>query len=145
MTRPLLSLGAAALLAGCAGATATREVPAGPGPGRSASVRTLGVPPGHLPPVGTCRVWVPGVPPGRQARPRPCAGVLAAAPAGAMILYRPDRQRVRVRYVHAERVGVIVVVRLFEAESGRFVSEEAPGPEDRDEDEGQRGRRRGRP
>jgi hypothetical protein len=62
-----------------------------------------------------------------------------------MILYRPDRQRVRVRYVHAERVGVIVVVRLFEAESGRFVSEEAPGPEDRDEDEGQRGRRRGRP
>src|SRR5207249_9008254 len=29
---------------------------------------TLGVPPGHLPKPGECRVWIPRVPPGRQPR-----------------------------------------------------------------------------
>jgi len=31
------------------------------------------VPPGHLPPSGTCRVWIDGVPPGRQPAPTSCA------------------------------------------------------------------------
>lgn len=32
-----------------------------------------GVPPGHLPPRGMCRVWIEGVPPGRQPRPTDCS------------------------------------------------------------------------
>jgi hypothetical protein len=31
------------------------------------------VPRGHLPPPGTCRVWIDGVPPGRQPAPTSCA------------------------------------------------------------------------
>ena len=30
------------------------------------------VPPGHLPPAGQCRVWLPGVPPGHQPPPTSC-------------------------------------------------------------------------
>jgi len=90
----------------------------------------LGVPPGHLPKPGECRVWIPGVPPGRQPRPksRDCTGIAAMAPPGSWILYRPtaDRKLVHVREVDRARVGVVVRVRVFEVESGRFVREENP-------------------
>ncbi|HXL11474.1 MAG TPA: hypothetical protein VN955_08760 [Gemmatimonadales bacterium] len=90
----------------------------------------LGVPPGHLPKPGECRVWIPGVPPGRQPRPksRDCGGIAAVAPPGSWILYRPtaDRKLVHVREVDRARVGVVVRVRVFEVESGRFVREENP-------------------
>ena len=90
----------------------------------------LGVPPGHLPKPGECRVWIPGVPPGRQPRPksRDCAGIAAVAPPGSWILYRPtaDRRLVHVREVDRTRVGVVVRVRVFEVESGRFLREENP-------------------
>ena len=32
----------------------------------------LGIPPGHLPPPGHCRIWVPGRPPGHQPPPDSC-------------------------------------------------------------------------
>ena len=90
----------------------------------------LSVPPGHLPEPGECRVWIPGVPPGRQPRPksRDCTGIAAVAPPGSWILYRPtaDRKLVHVREVDRARVGVVVRVRVFEVESGRFVREEIP-------------------
>ncbi len=85
---------------------------------------TLGVPPGHLPKPGE------GVPPGRQPRPksRACAGIEAVAPPGSWILYRPtaDRRLVHVREVDRARVGVVVRVRIFDVESGKFVREENP-------------------
>jgi hypothetical protein len=91
---------------------------------------TLAVPPGHLPKPGECRVWIPDVPPGRQPRPksRDCAGIEAVAPPGSWILYRPtaDRRLVHVREVDRARVGVVVRVRIFEVETGRFVREENP-------------------
>ncbi|MGE0702859.1 MAG: hypothetical protein AB7F99_04590 [Vicinamibacterales bacterium] len=31
-----------------------------------------GIPPGHMPPPGSCRVWYDGVPPGRQPDPTSC-------------------------------------------------------------------------
>ena len=71
-----------------------------------------------------------GVPPGRQPRPksRDCGGIAAVAPPGSWILYRPtaDRKLVHVREVDRARVGVVVRVRVFEVESGRFVREENP-------------------
>ena len=87
---------------------------------------TLGVPPGHLPPPGECRVWIPGRPPGRQARPRSCDGILGTAPAGAWILYRPgqDRRVVHVRYVDERRAGIVIRIRVFDAESGAFIRDE---------------------
>lgn len=48
--------------------------------------RTLQVPPGHYPPEGLCRVWIQGVPPGRQRDPAPC-DKLVDIPAGAFILF----------------------------------------------------------
>lgn len=42
--------------------------------GRTGDQRgTRKVPPGHLPPRGMCRVWIDGVPPGRQPAPTSCA------------------------------------------------------------------------
>jgi hypothetical protein len=94
----------------------------------SSTTATLRIPPGHLPPPGRCRVWIPGRPPGHQPPPRSCDGIAATAPAGAWIVYRPsgDRKHVHVRETHERRAGVVVRVRVFEAGSGRFVREEEP-------------------
>jgi len=34
--------------------------------------RHVHIPPGHLPPPGECRVWLPGLPPGHQPPPGRC-------------------------------------------------------------------------
>ncbi len=120
---------------GLAGCTIT-QAPSTPQP-----KRTLGVPPGHLPPIGQCRIWIPGRPAGRQARARSCDGIVAAAPAGAWILYRPGENRriVRVRYVDQTRAGIVIRIRLFEAATGELLSEEDPDKPGRG-----RGRRKGK-
>lgn len=101
----------------------TRPTAAAGGPSTAV---TLGVPPGHLPPPGMCRIWIPGRPPGRQARARSCDGILGAAPAGAWILYRPgeDRRVIHVRYIDERRAGIILRIRVFDAESGVFIRDE---------------------
>jgi hypothetical protein len=43
----------------------------------------IGIPPGHRPPPGSCRVWYPGVPPGQQPPPGPCN---ARVPDGAVLV-----------------------------------------------------------
>lgn len=45
------------------------------------------VPPGHLPPKGMCRVWIDGVPPGRQPAPTDCQTAVATKPANARVLW----------------------------------------------------------
>src|SRR5213595_531844 len=119
-----------ALAAGCTRTARTvLLVPEARSEGPSTAA-TLGVPPGHLPKPGECRVWIPGVPPGRQPRPksRACAGIEAVAPPGSWIIYRPeaDRRFVHIREVDQRRVGMVIRVRVFEIETGRFVREENP-------------------
>jgi len=146
MGRHLASLGAAALLAAC---TQTVRV-AGPPPpqarGQSGTMHTLGIPPGHLPRAGQCRVWIPGRPPGQQARARSCSGITTTAPAGSWILYRPDsdRSHVHVRVVDDQRASIVLKVQVFVAQTGVFVSEREPTDQERDESDGQPGRGRGR-
>ena len=84
---------------------------------------TLGIPPGHLPPVGQCKVWVPGKPPGHQAAARSCSGIERTASAGTWILYRPtnDKKVVHVRVVDDRRPGVVVHVRVYDAQKGNFL------------------------
>jgi len=79
---------------------------------------TLGIPPGHLPPPGQCRVWLPGEPPGHQPRARSCANIDRTAPAGSWIVYRPseDRKVVHVRVVDERRPGVVVHLRVYDAQ-----------------------------
>lgn len=45
---------------------------AGPALAQGRGKHRHGVPPGHLPPAGLCRVWYDGVPPGRQPPPTSC-------------------------------------------------------------------------
>src|ERR671930_2006323 len=91
---------------------------------------TLGVPPGHLPDPGECRLWYPGIAPGQQPRPRsrPCEGLADVAPAGSWVVYRPvyDRRLVYVRIVDDRRPGIVIRVRIYDYDTYRFVREEQP-------------------
>ena len=89
---------------------------------------TLGIPPGHLPPPGKCRVWIPGDPPGHQPRARSCEGIEAVAPAGSWVLYRPgkDKKVVHVREMDRRKVGLVIHVRVYEASSGKYLREVSP-------------------
>lgn len=97
---------------------------------RPSTAATLGVPPGHLPNPGECRVWIPGTPPGQQAKSksRACGGIAALAPAGSWIIYRPanDRKVVEVREVDPRRAGVVVRVQVFDLSTNRLLREEKP-------------------
>ena len=100
------------------------------GSSHASTAATLGVPPGHLPQAGECRVWIPGTPPGKQPGPksRSCAGIASVAPAGSWVLYRPtdDKKLVHVREVDAHRTGKVVRIRIFDIQTNHLVREETP-------------------
>ena len=52
-----------------------------------------GIPPGHLPPAGECRVWYDGRPPGHQPAPTSCreAEQIAVRDPGARVIYGVGR------------------------------------------------------
>ena len=53
-----------------------------------------GIPPGHLPPSGECRVWFDGRPPGQQSSPTSCANARArAARDGGRVIYGDGARR----------------------------------------------------
>jgi hypothetical protein len=83
-----------------------------------------------LPDVGECRVWIPGLPPGQQAKPksRTCDGIASVAPAGSWIIYLPsdDRKVVHVRLVDERRPGVVIRIRIFDIETRRLLREATP-------------------
>ncbi|UCD25634.1 MAG: hypothetical protein JSW51_06895 [Gemmatimonadota bacterium] len=86
---------------------------------------TLGIPPGHLPPPGQCKVWIPGDPPGHQAAARSCEGIDAVAPAGSWVLYRPgkDKKVVHLREIDRYQAGLVIHVRVYDASSGKYLRE----------------------
>jgi len=45
-----------------------------------------GVPPGHLPPPGECRIWYPDRPPGHQPPPGDCRRLRYRVPPGAYLI-----------------------------------------------------------
>ena len=44
------------------------------------------IPPGHMPPPGSCRIWYPGKPPGQQPPPGNCQELRRQVPPGAMLI-----------------------------------------------------------
>jgi len=111
----------------CSSFTSTSQSQPSPAVRRGPSTAaTLGIPPGHLPPPGQCRVWLPATPPGHQPRPRSCANIERTAPAGSWIVYRPseDRKVVQVRVVDERRAGVVVRLRVYDAERGTLIRED---------------------
>ena len=131
VSRSFASLATVLLLGACVSAT---RVVGGPGERLviastgDVDTRSLKVPPGHLPPVGQCRVWFPGRPPGKQPAASGCAGIARIAPAGSWILYRPtnDKKVVHARVVDPKRDGVIVVIRVYDASRGTYLRDEVP-------------------
>jgi hypothetical protein len=105
--------------------TAERLAPGG-GP------RKLTVPPGHYPPAGQCRVWVPGVPPGRQTRPAPC-NQLGRIPAGAFVLHGGNAWDTDFDWAGEERrkPGTVPGAVLTVIEAARAAKEEAKKQEQR--------------
>jgi hypothetical protein len=56
----------------------------------SRSGNTDHIPPGQLPPAGMCRIWIDGVPPGRQPAPTDCQTAVATKPANARVIFGGD-------------------------------------------------------
>jgi hypothetical protein len=84
---------------------------------------TLKIPPGHLPPPGQCRVWVQGLPPGKQPKARGCSGIEDTAPPSSWVVYRPgkDKKVVHVREMDSRRVGIVVRVTVYDVQSGSVI------------------------
>jgi hypothetical protein len=61
--------------------------------GRGRRANSQGIPPGHMPAAGECRVWYDGVPPGRQPAPTSCRAAerIAARDRDARVIYGDDR------------------------------------------------------
>ena len=119
---------ALAVLSATACSSITTGGPDRPAPaarGGPSPAATLGIPPGHLPAPGMCRVWMPGQPPGHQPRARSCERIERSAPAGSWIVSRParDRKVVHVRVVDQRRPGVVVRLRVYDAQRGTLVRE----------------------
>lgn len=89
----------AAALSGCGTTYGGLPVPGGPSGdvivlddereegGGVSGARALGVPRGHHPPPGECRLWYPAREPGQQPPPAKCDGLVGRVPLGAFVLY----------------------------------------------------------
>lgn len=78
--RVLIGFVAASLLAGCATESAVIVGPGHPNPHR------VQIPPGHMPPPGSCRIWYPNLPPGQQPPPGDCRELRHRVPPGAVLV-----------------------------------------------------------
>lgn len=88
----------------------------------------LHIPPGHLPPPGMCRIWYPNRPPGHQPPPGDCYELSGRVPLGAWLLHRPDKDKkhVHVSVYDQAKPGIVIVIRVFKASNGQFVSQRMP-------------------
>jgi hypothetical protein len=84
---------------------------------------TLGIPEGHLPPPGTCRLWYPDRPPGHQPPPERCESLRYHAPVGAWLIHRPKDQPkyVDVSVYDAYQPGIVITIGLFDVDTGAFL------------------------
>jgi hypothetical protein len=72
----------------------------------------LGVPKGHLPPPGQCKIWIPGKPPGQQSPPQSCRSAFRNAPLGAWVItHSADRYKVNI--FSATRPTVVSEIRFY--------------------------------
>lgn len=83
----------------------------------------LGIPEGHLPPPGECRVWFPGKPAGHQPPPGKCDRLQHNVPPGAWLIRRPhdEHRHVDVSAYDVQRPGIVIGVGIFDAATGIFI------------------------
>jgi hypothetical protein len=114
-------------------ASSTTDVPTGAkastsNPNASTAAR-LGIPPGHLPDPGECRVWIPGESPGKQKKNAQgdCSWVASQVPPGGWLVWRPgtDRKEVVVREYGSG--SILHWTRIYDIVTGVLLHEEAHG------------------
>ena len=88
----------------------------------------LHISPGHLPPPGSCRIWYPNRPPGDQPPPGDCVALSHRVPIGAWLISRPpnEKEHVHVSVYDQSRPGIVVIIRVFDFATGKFIREEMP-------------------
>lgn len=59
---------------------------------RAVGEEVFGIPEGHMPSPGGCRIWDPGLAPGRQSPPGSCAELRPRLPSGSWLLFRPNEE-----------------------------------------------------
>jgi hypothetical protein len=74
-----------------------------------------GIPKGHLPPPGHCRIWYPNKPAGHQPPPQRCPIPLRQIPLGAYVVSRleGDNKRALVHVYSGQKPGVVVDTRHY--------------------------------
>jgi len=133
--RPLITVVALLFLTGCSGRVMVAKGPSSPAPPAPAHelphsvhgpAKSLGIPPGHYPPPGYCRVWIPGRPPGRQAKAVPCRTV-GDVPLGAWVLHRSESSKklLEVAAYDDHKPRVVVSVSYYDASTGLRVEASA--------------------
>jgi len=115
---PLILNGCSSTVVVARGGSRSAPAPAPAGP-----VAKLKIPPGHYPPPGQCRVWLPDRPPGRQPPSASCRAARGPIPPGAWVIYRPtkDKKVVEVTAYDEVKPEVVVWVRVYDAKSGAFL------------------------
>ena len=83
----------------------------------------LGVPADEVPPIGACRVWIPGAPVEAQHPAGPCDVVQKKVPAGAWVLHRASTQsnEVAVNVYRSRWPYTISETRYFDYWTGRLL------------------------
>ncbi len=122
-TSPLV-LVLALLFAGCS--AGWEEPKPAPKAKPSPVVTSLKIPPGHYPPPGMCRVWIPGRPPGHQPKATSCAAAMNSAPAGAWVIHRPHgkhgkKEPLEVTFYDQKRPGIVIDVQYYDPDSGVLI------------------------
>lgn len=72
------------------------------------SLRALGIPNGHMPPPGSCRIWYPNREPGHQPPPFKCGIGRVSVPLGAFLVQRLDGKLIQVDEYDGKRPNLIV-------------------------------------
>ncbi len=89
----------------------------------------FGVPPGHLPPAGQCRVWMPGVPPGQQKKKYPvgqCSTLSRSIPAGGWLIYRPADSKREIRVWEYGSDLQVLAERVYDSVTGELLRHVTP-------------------
>lgn len=116
-----LMLGIALVLSGCVPVLVRNDRTV---PGRRGGPAVFKIPPGHYPPPGECRLWVPGRPPGHQPPPKPCGRIRAPVPPSTRLIRRPARpaDQVEVSFYHDSKKNRVIVVGRYRIPGGERIT-----------------------